>query len=311
MGFLIFDLVSSGIRIFGRIRLSPEFRASGTGIVMGLVVLTMAYGVFHVRNIQTAHYNISLKKAGSLKAQEPLRITFVSDLHIGSIVNRKWLAGIVDAVIDSKPDLICIAGDIFESNIETMPDPEAVTEELRRLKAPLGVYACAGNHDVDRLSFREAGTTSRIQGFLQNAGIIFLQDDVQLIDGRFYLAGRRDARPIGGIQGRKSAVELSADLDSSLPLIFLDHQPVDFLREEEAGADLILSGHTHRGQLFPASLVTAYIYRKAGAVDYGHWQGTTAQAIVSSGAGVWGIPLRIATDSEAAVVDLRFGDQND
>jgi predicted MPP superfamily phosphohydrolase len=181
--------------------------------------------------------------------------------------------------------------------------------ELRRLKAPLGVYACPGNHDVDRISFRERGGApplDRIQDFLKNAGIILLQDEVQIVDGRFYLAGRRDARPIGGNQGRKSAAELSAGLDKSLPLIFLDHQPVDFLREEEAGADLILSGHTHKGQFFPGNIATAYIFKKAGGVHYGHWRGTSSQAVVSSGAGVWGIPFRIATNSEVVIIDLKF-----
>jgi predicted MPP superfamily phosphohydrolase len=281
-------------------------RPVGTGIVLAVTVLMMAYGVFHARNIRTVHYEIALKKDVPGSAGQ-LRIVLVTDLHMGSIVDRKWLAGIVDAILASSPDIIFLGGDVFDNNLDTMPDPEGMKAELRRLDAPLGVFAVPGNDDVDRLSFHGPVTLDRIHAFLESVDIVLLQDEVRLIADRFYLIGRRDARPIGGGQARKSAAELSAGLDRSKPLIFLDHQPVDYQREEEAGADLILSGHTHRGQFFPGNIATAYIYKKAGGVHYGLWQGSTAQAIVSSGAGVWGIPLRIATNSEAVVLDLTFG----
>ena len=71
--------------------------------------------------------------------------------------------------------------------------------------------------------------------------------------------------------------------------------------------DLVLSGHTHKGQFFPGNIITEYIFKKAGAVHYGYWKGRYTQAVVSSGAGVWGPPIRIATNSEAAVVNIKFG----
>ena len=314
LGLLLLDGALLVLRLSGKIPLSPGFRPAGTGIVIGLTVLVLVYGILHVRDIRTVYYEITLKKDASgppvqVDGQTPVfcRIALISDLHIGAMVDRKWLSKIVDRVLEANADIICLAGDIFDNNLDTMPDREGMTAELRRLKAPLGVYACPGNHDVDRLSFREPGTLDRIQEFLKNADIILLQDEVECIDERFYLAGRRDARPIGSSQGRKSAAELTAGLDRSMPFIFLDHQPVDFLQEEAAGADLILSGHTHRGQFFPGNIATAYIYKKAGGVHYGRWQGTSAQAVVSSGAGSWGIPFRVATNSEVAVIDLRFG----
>jgi predicted MPP superfamily phosphohydrolase len=175
----------------------------------------------------------------------------------------------------------------------------------------LGVFACQGNHDVDRLSLREGAATDRVREFLEKSGIVFLFDEVVLVADRFYLAGRRDARPIGGAdpsnrRERKTAAELTAGLDLSRPLIVMDHQPVDYPSVEAAGADLILSGHTHRGQFFPGNVITARMFRKAGAVDYGYWQGRSAQGVVSSGAGVWGPPIRIGTFSEVAAVDINF-----
>jgi predicted MPP superfamily phosphohydrolase len=110
-----------------------------------------------------------------------------------------------------------------------------------------------------------------------------------------------------------SAAELTASLPSATgpggadTLILLDHQPVEFPQIEAAGADLLLCGHTHRGQLFPANLITRRLYKKAGATHYGYWRSQNMQAVVTSGAGLWGPPVRVATNAEVAVIDLRFG----
>jgi len=300
---IVLDILRLVLRYSGIIPHGGAYSAAGTGIALGIAVIVMVYGAFHARAIHTAHYEITVEKD---KGAPPLRIVLVSDLHIGSTVGRKWTARIVDAVNRAGPDVICLAGDIFDGNIDTTPDLEGVGEELRRLSAPLGVFACQGNHDVDRFSFREEGRTDRIYDFLKTVNIDFLLDEVVLVAERFYLAGRKDARPIGSSQGRKTAAELVSGFDASRPIIFLDHQPVDFPAEDKAGADLILSGHTHRGQFFPGNAATKRIYKNLGAVHYGYWRGTSAQGVVSSGAGVWGPPIRIATRSEVVVIDIDF-----
>lgn len=286
---------------------TPLFSAAGAGIALVFALLAVTYGAFNARYISTTHYDITVNKdAGNTPS---LRVALVSDLHLGATVDRKWLSKIVDAVNKTKPDIICIAGDVIDSGMDIIQDLDGVTAELRRLNAPLGVYACLGNHDVDRLALRGGASTERIQEFLVKANVTLLSDEVKLVSGSFYLVGRRDARPIGLRQERKPAAELTAGLDSARPIIFLDHQPVDFSREEEAGADLIFSGHTHNGQFFPGNIATAYIYHKAGAVSYGYWRGHGTQAVVSSGAGIWGPPVRIGTKSEVAVVDIKFASQ--
>ena len=306
LGLVVLDLLRLFLRYSGLIPNNSAYSAASTGIALGIAVIVMVYGAFHARAVHTAHYTITIEKDKGAPPKGALRIVLVSDLHIGSTVGRKWTARIVDAVNRAEPDIICLAGDIFDGNIDTTPDLEGVGEELRRLSAPLGVFACQGNHDVDRLSFREEGRTDRIYDFLKTVNIDFLLDEVVLIADRFYLIGRRDARPIGSSQVRKTAAELVSGIDTSKPLVFLDHQPVDFKGEEEADADLILSGHSHRGQFFPGNVATKRIYKNAGAVHYGYWRGLSAQGVVSSGAGVWGPPLRIATQSEVVVIDIVF-----
>jgi len=309
--FLALSLLD-GIRIFlqrlGRIPHTKVYSAAGAGVAICLALITMIYGVYNARSIRTVHYTITLNK----RVERPsLRIALVTDLHIGETVDQKWVANIVDAINKTEPEIICIAGDIINSSMESIADPEAVAAELRRLKAPLGVYACPGNHD--RLSQRQSGGVGGLEAFLEKANIVFLLDEVVMPAENIYLAGRRDASnrrfdPNGLRQVRKTAAELTAGLEKSKAIIFLDHQPVDYSYLEKAGADLILSGHTHRGQFFPGNVATAFIYKKAGATHYGYWHGSTAQAVVSSGAGVWGPPIRVATGSEVAVIDVVFGE---
>ena len=314
---LVLDAARFVLQRLGRIPYAPVYSAAVTGIAIILALLVMVYGVFHARNIYTTQYTVTLNKSeGGLP---PLRIVLVSDTHIGTAVGQKWIANVVDAINKANPDMICIAGDIFDNDIGAVRNLEGIAEELRRLNAPMGVYACPGNHDVDRLSLRGEGGTDRIRDFLKTANIGFLQDEVVVVANppgtegnqlanNIHLIGRKDARPIGIRGERKTAVELADGLDRNKPLIFLDHQPVDFPAEEEAGADLILSGHTHKGQFFPGNVFTRQIFKNAGAVHYGHWKGRSAQGVVSSGAGVWGPPIRVATRSEIAVIDITFGE---
>jgi uncharacterized protein len=309
LALLLLDGLRISLQHFGRIPHVQIYSTAGTGIAICLALIVMIYGACNARSIRTVHYTITLNK----RVEMPhLRIALVSDLHIGETVGPKWVANIVDVVNRTEPDMICIAGDIIDSGLERISDLEAVVAELKRLCAPLGVYACPGNHDVDRLLLRQTGGTGsgmeRIKAFLEMADIVFLLDEIVMPSDSIYLAGRKDARPIGLRQERKSAVELTAglDFDGSKALIVLDHQPVDFSNLEKVGADLIFSGHTHRGQFFPANIVTKLMFKKAGATYYGYWRGGTAQGIVSSGAGVWGPPIRVATGSEVAVVDVVF-----
>jgi predicted MPP superfamily phosphohydrolase len=312
MALLMVDGTRLFLRLSGQIlQFSPAFSSIATGIAIFLVVFTMLYGFFHARSIRTAHYQINIDKEGAAPAETGLRIALVSDLHIGQTVNRRWLLGIVDAINKTGPDIILLAGDIFDGSLNEIKDSEGVKGELRRLKAPLGVYAGLGNHDVDRLSFSEAACTGEVAAFLKEAGIVTLQDEFELVANNLYLVGRRDNSPIGGGRTtvrpkRKPAAEITSGLDKSRPIIFLDHQPLDFPAMEEAGADLILSGHTHKGQFFPGNIITARIFKRAGAVHYGYWQGKTAQGVVSSGVATWGPPVRIGTNSEVAVIDLSF-----
>jgi len=298
---LMFLVMSDAVRLtlFLLGKKFPNFNLVSIGAALALCAILIIYGLVHVRSIQTVNYKLTLPGKG-----KSMRIALVSDLHIGYSVGEKWIGRAATIVNQAQPDMVCLAGDIFDGNIDIIKNLPAVVSHFKTIKAPLGVYACLGNHDIDRMSFSET-RTQRIEEILKEADIVVLQDEARAISEGLYIAGRRDARPIGGnVPQRKTAVELLEGIEGTI--IALDHQPVQFAQLEQAGADLVFSGHTHRGQLFPANIITWLIYKKAGAVHYGYWQGKSMQAIVTSGAGFWGPPLRIATNSEVAIIDIDF-----
>ena len=280
------------------------------GIALIFTILILVYGSFHARDIKAAHYNLNF--AGF--APGSLKVVLVSDLHIGPTVGKKWVSRIVDRINEAEPDMVCMAGDIFDSGITGMADPEGIAFELRRIKAPLGVYACPGNHDVNR----RTRSLEEINDFLSAAGILLLADESVIAPYSvnkpdIVVTGRRDARPIGMPNERLSVHELhNNDLKNDVPysikpfLILLDHQPIELPETAKAGFDLALCGHTHKGQLFPGTIFTYFIFKKTGATHYGHWQKGNTRAIISSGAGIWGPPLRFGTNSEIAIIDIQF-----
>jgi len=276
----------------------PNIGAYTGGAAILLCAILVVYGALHARSIKTVNYNLTLNGSGG-----DIRIALISDLHIGNSIGRAHIKRVVDAVNRSEPDMVCVSGDIFDGDIDAIKDLQGVISQFSAIKAPLGVYACLGNHDVDRTGFG-GGSTQRIEGILKGSSLTLLQDEAWKVRDNLYIAGRRDARPIGMNAERKTPRELLADIEGTI--IVLDHQPTQFAELEQAGAGLVLSGHTHRGQIFPSTLITYFIYKLSGSTYYGYWRGRTVQALVTSGAGFWGPPLRVGTNSEVAVIDIKF-----
>jgi predicted MPP superfamily phosphohydrolase len=139
--------------------------------------------------------------------------------------------------------------------------------------------------------------------FLEQADIRLLSDEYAVIDNRLILAGRLDGSPIGGYgeQKRRELSDFLVSQDPSLPVIVLDHNPAH-VHSYGKEADLILCGHTHKGQLFPANFITNAMY----AVDYGYYQKDpqSPHVIVTSGVGYWGMPMRVGTDCEIVTIHL-------
>ena len=217
-------------------------------------------------------------------------MVMLSDLHLGYHNPRKELARWVDMVNAENPDFILIAGDIIDGSMRPLVE-EKMAEEFHRFKAP--IYACLGNHEF------YAGHPEAKQ-FYKDAGIHLLIDEATVIDSSIVIIGRDDRTNMR----RKPIKDLKDSLNSEISnlnyTIVLDHQPYNLDRAEAANIDFQLSGHTHRGQVWPISWITDHIYECSWG---SHRRGNT-QFYISSGIGIWGGKFRIGTQSEYVVVTL-------
>ena len=273
------------------------FRLKDAKIIMWMVAVVLAlavscYGFHHVKQVKLANYDIDIdKNIGSLN------IVMVSDLHIGAVGAESRLPKVIDKINEQSADIVCIAGDIFDNDFDAIGNPDEVINQLKRINAPYGVYACLGNHDA-------GGTINKMLDLFEKANVRVLNDEYEVVDGRFIVCGRLDAFPIGGNGGmtRKGIENVLENADMSLPVIVLDHNPQD-VDKYDGAVDLVLSGHTHKGQIFPCGIVTDMMF----PVDYGYYRRdeNAPHVVVSSGAGAWGMPMRVGTDCEVVSVKLK------
>ncbi len=269
------------------------FKGFVTISVVLATCVTSIYGFVNARQIDHVSYKINLQ---GKKDISDLNIVMISDLHLGAVGSESKLENIVSEINSLKPDIICIAGDFFDTDFEAIKDPDAALKTLLKLDSTYGVYAALGNHDAGE-------TSAQMNNFLSKANIKLLSEEYVIIDERLVLIGRLDSAPIGKYDdvARKEVSDFFTVTDPSIPVIVIDHNPAN-IDEYNSDIDLILSGHTHKGQIFPANLVTKMIY----TVDYGHYQkdANSPHVIVSSGVGYWGMPMRVGTDCEIVSVKV-------
>ena len=227
---------------------------------------------------------------------EGLTIAHITDLHVTRLFGPDWLQAVVERVNAIKPDLILFTGDMIDGQ------PELRTMDvlaLGELRAKYGVYGCVGNHEyysgyrfwMSRL--RELGMT-----MLENGHRIIEINGKELV-----VVGVTDPVAVQfGLPEPDIAAAL-AGAPASAFKIMLDHRPAAFARHAAAGADLVLSGHTHGGHVLGMDRLVARINN--GYV-YGWYAAQAARMYVSSGAGLWdGFPVRLGVDSEIAKITLQ------
>lgn len=267
------------------------------------------YGSVHARFIKTKPYEVTIDK--SCGTREELKIVLAADLHLGYNVGNRQMKQMVAKINRQNPDIVLIAGDIFDNEYEAVQNPDQIAQTLSQIKSTYGTYGVFGNHDVtERLlgGFSVASAESelrdsRFEEFARDAQINILDDEVLCIDDSFYLAGRMDAlKPGDGTTNRMSPDEILKNLDKDKPIIVMEHEPVQLQELADAGADMQLCGHTHDGQLFPGNLTINLFWENA----CGYLKKDQMHSIVTSGVGVWGPAMRVGTDSEICTITVKF-----
>jgi len=239
-------------------------------------------------------YNISIDKpAGELRS---FRIAAVSDIHLGSIIRKRSIKKLSAMLGKSNPDVVFLLGDIVDGEM----GPVLRDDLLSWFSAPKcrdGLYAITGNHEY-------IGGASVTIPYIEKHGIRILKDEVVILDGGIQVIGRLDRGMSSFGSNRRAPLDsLMHKVDTSRPVILLDHQPLNLAETEKAGIDLQLSGHTHNGQMWPLNYVTRMIYE----VSSGYLRKGRSQIIVSSGYGIWGPRVRLGSRSEVLIVNLTFG----
>ncbi len=221
------------------------------------------------------------------RALDGFMITQVSDLHLGRMVKLERLNKMAETMNALRPDLVVFTGDFAESR---EPMPEGTCGVIKGIYARYGKAAVLGNHDM----FTGGSAAAE---FFGACGVKVLRGQAYEPVPGLTVAGVDDLRR-AGVEAVK---KLAAVLDRSKPLIFLSHQPQGFDEITAAGSGLVLSGHTHKGQIFPFGPLERHMFK----YFYGLYKAGDFSVYVTSGSGAWGPPLRLFADSELPVFILR------
>jgi len=254
-----------------------------------IALLIAFYGYFEALDIRTERFTV--KTAKLPPTIERLRIVQISDVHLGLMVREARLGRIIRVIKEANPDIVVSTGDLVDGQINSMMGLAAMLGEI---SPPHGKYAVTGNHEF------YAGLPQALQ-FTSQAGFTVLRGEAVDVAGVLIIAGIDD--PTGKRFGTNQGIserELLAKLPRDRFTILLKHLP---LVRDDGGShyDLQLSGHTHRGQIFPFSLVTGIFFQyNAG------WYTLPGGAFlhVSRGTGTWGPPIRFLSPPEVTIIDL-------
>ncbi|HPN07830.1 MAG TPA: metallophosphoesterase [Syntrophales bacterium] len=268
--------------------LFPPARIIFLGPLVIAIILNV-YGYYEAMSVRPEHLVI---KTAKLPAQvEKFRIVQISDLHIGMIVRDGRLKRFLAAVEAAAPDVLVSTGDLVDSQLDNLYEALA---RLKNVPVKYGKFAVTGNHEFF------AGVTRAVE-FTEKAGFTVLRGEGVNVAGIVNIAGVDDPA-VTGRGGGKQVRE--AEFLSSLPpgvfTVLLKHQPVADPDAEEK-FDLQLSGHTHRGQIFPFNMVTKFVYYYHSGDFY---LPDGARLHVSRGTGTWGPPVRLLAPPEITVIDL-------
>ncbi len=283
---VLFLLERIGAREAALFRLSAR-QAFFFSLILALGIY--GHGWFEARKIRVAPLTITTDKLPPERGR--LRLVQISDVHVGLMIGPEFISRMLKIVQEAKPDILLSTGDLVDGQLNRLMEVLPLFQDLR---PPLGKYAITGNHEF------YAGL-SAAEEFTREAGFSLLRGEGATVGGVINLAGIDD--PAGRMAGQYRPVgeaELLASLPAGLFTILLKHQPV-VDRKALDGFDLQLSGHTHRGQIFPFSLITRLYF----PLHSGFYQLSHRSALqVSRGTGTWGPPIRFLATPEITVIDL-------
>ena len=267
-------------------RLAPSLRgwALLIGGVLSIIALVQGLGPPVVQSYEVRLQGLSAEMDGKV-------LVAMSDLHVGSLIGKRWLAARVAQVREEQPDLVVLLGDLFEGHGQPQ---EELLPILRRLSAPLGIWAVTGNHEFH-------GRDNKSINLMDAAGFKLLRNRWVEVRPGFILAGVDDLT--SKYRSGRGGDFISTALADRPPgaTVLLSHTPWQADRAADAGAGLMLSGHTHGGQIWPFGYLVRRVYPLLG----GRYEVGGMPVIVCRGTGTWGPRMRLWRPGEILRVTLR------
>lgn len=278
---------------------SPERRLFLSRAIAGGAVLTSggltAFGTWRAYTPPDVT-DVALKLPRLPRTLDGLSIVHLSDIHVGPLIQRRFLEEVVRQCNALKPDLVAITGDLVDGDVPTLGPAVAALSEL---KTRFGTYFVTGNHEY--YSGDEEWCVA-----LEQMGLTVLRNrwvSVGDAGGALDLVGVDDWRGGPGGQRAYDLARATSGRAPARPAVLLAHQPQNFEGAVDRGIGLQLSGHTHGGQMFPMTLAIPLLWKRSA----GHYTHRDGHLYVSRGTGFWGPPVRVGSPPEIVKVTLLAG----
>lgn len=287
---LVFDLIFKIIKKITK----KDFKYYVSGLCAVLVTIAYLSNAYYLAHhvVRTDYLIKTDKEIGTKK----FRIAQISDSHIGATMDGDKFISYMKEINKTSPDVVVVTGDFVDDDT-IKSDMIKGCKGLGLLKSKYGVYYINGNHDAGYFNKRSY-SYDELKEELKKNNVKILEDEYEKINDYFYIVGRIDRRYLE----RKSIDELVKEIDKSKYIIDLNHQPNDYENEKKANVDLVLSGHTHGGQMFPLGPIGVAM----GFNDsyYGLQKRNNTSFIVNSGLGDWAVKFKSGTISEYGIIDI-------
>ncbi|MCQ2506529.1 MAG: metallophosphoesterase family protein [Lachnospiraceae bacterium] len=296
---LITDIVMWLVNKVCKLKKESKWNSSWRYLLPAIATIAFIfYGYWNLNHLVVTEYELDSQKIDG----NGYRIAFLSDVHYGGIQKKQVLKEKIDEINAKNPDLIILGGDITEEETSN-EEMHEIFEILSGLKSKYGTYYVYGNHDLQLYRDKEQRSYSWNEYLeaLHKAGITVLDDEAVIIDKDFLLIGRKDLSmgerlSLKDLEAFGRAFELGGGIKPDYFILEIDHQP----NLEEGKSDLLLSGHTHGGQMWPIGIIMDIL----GDPTYGEYT-KKKHLIVSSGVAGWGFPFKTAKRSEYLIIDVK------
>ncbi len=252
----------------------------------GAAMLAGIYGLVNANRLRVTRITVNLSNLPA--AWQGRKVALVTDLHLGSVRGARFSSRVVAKLQSLQPDAVFISGDLFDG---PEANPDRLVEPWKKLSVPAGIFYVTGNHE-------EFTDRAKLIGAVQRTGIRVLNNEKVDVHG-LQIAGVHDRETGDPRQFRARLRQM--ELDGSRASILLAHRPTSLAIAGEAGISLQLSGHTHGGQIWPWTWVAARVH---GRFNHGLNRIGKLLVYTSHGAGTWGVPMRVGTNSEIVLIRL-------